>query len=132
MSILSVIQGVLNIGGEFVKGKQQIKLKGMEAEQQLKIRTMETAANWEEMASSKSSRLLRWTIALHLFALIDASIYMSLTNHENPMVLFQTIETMPLWIQGLFGTVVGFAYAAAPLKNAGAKVFTAFLKRKNK
>lgn len=132
MSIISVIQGVLNIGGEFVKGKQQIKLRGLEAEQNLKIKSMDNASKWEEVVSGKSSRYLRWGIAIHLFLLIDTSIYMSLTNHKNPQLLFETIEAMPLWIQGMFGTVVGFAYAASPLKNVGAKVFGAFLNRKKK
>jgi hypothetical protein len=132
MSILSVLQGFFGIGEEYIKGKQKIKLRGLEAAENLKIKTMESASRWEEMASARSSRFLRWTIALHLFALIDASIYMSLTKHENPMVLFETIEAMPLWVQGLFGTVVGFAFGAAPLKNAGAKVFSVFLNRKKK
>ncbi|MAF42845.1 MAG: hypothetical protein CMI54_01575 [Parcubacteria group bacterium] len=128
--ILDIFSKLFGMGEKFIETKQKIKLEGMQAENNLKIKTIDGAASWEEMAAAKSSRFLRWILALHLLALIDTSIYMSLTNHENPSVLFETIEGMPVWCQGLLATVYGFAFGAAPLKAVGAKAFGSLLKRK--
>ena len=130
MIIFDIIGKIFNVGEKFIEGKQKIKLENMQAVNNLKKKTMENAASWEEMSAARSSRVLRWVLAAHLLALIDASMYMSLFDYPNPAILFQTIETMPLWCQGLLATVYGFAFGAAPLKSAGAKAFSMLMKRK--
>ena len=123
--IADFIKMLIGGGMDFVKKKQDIKLGEMKAVQEIKIRSMQSADNWEQMTAAKSSRFLRWMLAGHLMLMIDASIYMSLTGFENPSIIFDTIHNMPNWTQGLLATVFGFAFGAAPLKAAGAKLFTA-------
>ena len=130
--ILDIIGKIFGIGGDYLKGKQEIKLQSLQAVERLKIKSMDNASNWESISAAKSSRFLRWILAMHLLALIDASIWMSMTEHPDPAILFRTIEQMPKWCQGLLATIYGFAFGAAPLKSAGAKAFSLFINRKKK
>lgn len=128
-AIASGIANLLGFGTEFVKGKNEIDLKKIQAKVDNEIRTLDSKAEWE-ITAMKSARYLRWVIIVHVFAGMDASIYMALSGHRNPMIIMDILAELPLYYQGFIGTIIGFAFASEPLKNAGAKAITALMKRK--
>lgn len=121
----------LGLGETYIKGKQEIKLKKQEAKAANQIRTLEDKSEWEVQAL-KSSMFLRWIIMFHIFALVDASVYLALTDSKNPMVVMDVLDQLPIYVQGLLATIVGFAFGSKALSDAGAKAASAFIGWKGK
>lgn len=128
-TIINSITGIFGIGEEYVKGKNEQKLKKIEAKTKNQIMTLESKSEWELKAMA-SARYLRWLIAIHMLAALDFTIYLALSGDPDPNKIFVALETMPVYFQGFLATITGFAFGSQPLKEVGAKAAAALIKRK--
>jgi len=119
--MIQAILSILGIGGRLWERRQDLKAKELEAETQVRIKRMNDAASWETIVAGRSGRFLRWTLALHLLAGLDATIYLSLTGGD-PSILFDALAKLPNWYAGLLSTMFAWSFASEPLKQMGGKL----------
>lgn len=130
--MLQALLMILGFGKDLFVKRQEQKARELEAETNAKIRRMDNAKSWEQLAAAKSSRFLRWMLALHLMAGLDFTIYLSVTGAEDPGVLFAAMGNLPEWYAGLLATMFAWAFASEPLKAVGGKMAESWSKRKHK
>jgi len=126
--MISAILSVLGIGGRLWEKRQDLKAKELEAETTVRIKRMNDASSWETIVAGRSGRLLRWTLALHLLAGLDATIYLSLTG-QDASVLFDALAELPDWYAGLLATMFAWSFASEPLKVMGGKLLGSWRKK---
>ena len=128
---LDFVGEIFGFGKEYVKGKNAVKLGKLEAKAENYKKTLDIKHSWEITAMS-SAMYLRWVIVFHMFVGMDASIYLSLTDDPDPMKIMVVLDALPEYYKGFLATIIGFSFGSEPLKNAGAKVATGFVKMKAK
>jgi len=126
--MIQAILAVLGIGGKLWEKRQELKAAELEAETKVRIQRMSDAKNWETIVAGRSGRLLRWTLALHLLAGLDATIYLSLTG-QDPAILFDALDNLPDWYAGLLATMFAWSFASEPIKNAAGKLVAGWRKK---
>lgn len=119
----AVLKPVSDMGTQYLKNRAAVK----QAENDVKVSILGAKArlaeselshnNSKELATlEKASPWVRWIITFHVLALFDVGILWP----ERALVVYNNLESMPLWVVGLFVTVFGFYFAVTRITEVGA------------
>lgn len=118
-----LLKPVADLGGQYMANKAAMK----QAEHEVQVSILGAKARLAEGAQShnnskelrtleKASPWVRWIITFHVLALFDVGILYP----ERALVIYQNLESMPIWVVGLFVTVFGFYFAVTKITDVGA------------
>lgn len=127
--IQAALLKLLGVGGDWIAAKEQrkVRIEGAKAErQELQIKNGHT---WEMTVAAMSSRLMRWTLAIHVLLALDYTIYLAVSGDPDPAKIFLAFNVIPEWFVGLLATMFGWAFASEPIKSVGAKLVSTLEKR---
>jgi hypothetical protein len=116
---------------DYVAARSSDKSAVVQATNTRKATEQENIATWEHNVMTQSVVWLRILCALHIFVALDATVYLALRQIPNPERIFTALNKVPDWFAGLTMCMFAFAFAAAPLKAAGASLAATWRSRRS-